>query len=297
MSVPPALPLTVADEPSSGPVILPTPAAMRDWRKRQQGSIGLVPTMGFLHEGHLALVDRSNAENDHTVVSIFVNPTQFGANEDLSRYPRDEARDLRLLAERGVAAVYMPTAEVVYPPGFETYVEPGATAAPLEGTARPGHFRGVLTVVLKLFTAVSPDRAYFGRKDAQQLRVIQRMTRDFDLGIDIVPCPTIREADGLAMSSRNVYLSAEERSAALVLSRGLKAAAAAFADGVRDADSLRAIAREPIAAEPLCNLEYLSLADDVSLAEVHGKVMGPVLMSVAARFGRTRLIDNIELSD
>jgi pantoate--beta-alanine ligase len=275
--------------------ILATPQKMHAWRDRQPGAVGLVPTMGYLHEGHLELVRRSRAENDLTVVSIFVNPTQFGANEDLSRYPRDEERDLRLLRDLGVAGVYLPSAEVIYPAGFETYVEPGPTAAPLEGTARPGHFRGVLTVVLKLFTAVRPDRAYFGRKDAQQLRVIQRMTRDFDLGIEIVPCPTVREADGLAMSSRNVYLDKRDRQAARVLSTGLRQAKAAFDDGVRDAGELRAIARRPMEAEPRCQLEYLSLADDVTLVEIEGSIAGPALMSVAARFGSTRLIDNIEL--
>lgn len=281
---------------AAGPIILPTPAAMREWRGRQAGTVGLVPTMGFLHAGHLALVDRSQFENDATVVSIFVNPAQFGAHEDLSRYPRDEARDLAYLKERGVDAVYMPDAQAMYPPGYETYVEPGATGQPLEGSFRPGHFRGVLTVVLKLFTAVRPDRAYFGRKDAQQLRVIQRMTRDFDLGLAIVPCPTIREEDGLAMSSRNVYLSAEHRVAARVLSEGLRAARDAFQDGVRDAETIRSIARSKIESEPLCQLEYLSLADDGTLVEVNGQVVGPALVSVAARFGATRLIDNIELA-
>lgn len=292
MSEPSTIP--AAGAPGS-PLILSTPAAIREWRRAQRGTVGLVPTMGFLHEGHLALVDRSQAENDLTVVSIFVNPMQFGANEDLSRYPRDEARDLCLLAERHVAAVYMPTVDVIYPPGFETYVEPGPTASPLEGASRPGHFRGVLTVVLKLFMAVEPDRAYFGRKDAQQLRVIQRMTRDFDLPVEIVPCTTVREQDGLAMSSRNVYLSPEQRVAACVLRLGLLAAHDAFNDGVRNAEALRGIVRSTLASEPLCQPDYVSLADDSSLVEIDGPIEGRALLSVAARFGTTRLIDNIEL--
>lgn len=275
--------------------IIESPAAMHTWRRGRSGTVGLVPTMGYLHEGHLALARRSLAENDETVVSIFVNPTQFGPDEDLERYPRDEERDLRLLRELGVRAVYLPTPNAIYPPGFETYVEPGDTAAPLEGSARPGHFRGVLTVVLKLFNAVQPRRAYFGRKDAQQLRVIRRMTADLDLDIEIVPCPIVRESDGLAMSSRNVYLSQEERAAATVLGKALHEAADAFAAGERDAGALRKQIRARIEAEPLAHIEYVSVADDLSLDEIDGQIESRALASLAVRFGSTRLIDNVEL--
>lgn len=275
--------------------ILETPEAMRAWRRQQAGSVGLVPTMGYLHEGHMALVDAARRDNDYVAVSIFVNPTQFGPNEDFERYPRDEARDLDMLRQAGVAAVYMPSPTTMYPDGFETYVEPGATAAPLEGAARPGHFKGVLTVVLKLFHAVEPDRAYFGRKDAQQLRVIRRMVRDFDMGIEIVPCPIVRESDGLAMSSRNVYLSPEERAAAIVISQALGEAQDAHGSGERDAATLRNMVQERLAAEPLAKPEYVSLADDDSLEEIRGSIAGRALLSVAVRFGSTRLIDNVEL--
>ncbi len=275
--------------------IIESPAAMHTWRRGRSGTVGLVPTMGYLHEGHLALARRSLAENDETVVSIFVNPTQFGPDEDLERYPRDEERDLRLLRELGVRAVYLPTPNAIYPPGFETYVEPGDTAAPLEGSARPGHFRGVLTVVLKLFNAVQPRRAYFGRKDAQQLRVIRRMTADLDLDIEIVPCPIVRESDGLAMSSRNVYLSQEERAAATVLGKALHEAADAFAAGERDAGALQKQIRARIEAEPLAHIEYVSVADDLSLDEIDGQIESRALASLAVRFGSTRLIDNVEL--
>jgi pantoate--beta-alanine ligase len=275
--------------------LIDSPAAMRKWRSHQSGTVGLVPTMGYLHEGHLGLARRSLEDNDLTVVSIFVNPAQFGPNEDLDRYPRDEERDLRLLRELGVHAVYLPSPNTMYPENYETYVEPGRTAAPLEGASRPGHFRGVLTVVLKLLTAVRPDRAYFGRKDAQQLRVIRRMVVDFDLGIEVVPCPIVREDDGLAMSSRNVYLKPEERTAAVVLNRALSEAAAAFDAGERDAGRLRGIIRSRIEGEPLAAIDYVSVADDGSLEEIDGRIAGRALASLAVRFGSTRLIDNVEL--
>ena len=254
-----------------------------------------MPTMGYLHEGHLSLVRRCRDENDATVVSIFVNPTQFGPNEDLERYPRDEERDMAFLRELEVDAVYMPSSGAMYPPGFETYVEPGATAEPLEGASRPGHFRGVLTVVLKLFNAVTPDRAYFGRKDAQQLRVIRRMVADLDLGVEVVPCPIVREPDGLAMSSRNVYLSPEERAAAVVLSKALQECVDAFTAGQRDAGRLRDLIRGRIEGEPLARIDYVSIADDVSLKELDGQIESRALASLAVRFGSTRLIDNVEL--
>lgn len=275
--------------------IVTTPAGMRAWRKAFPGTVGLVPTMGYLHEGHLSLVRESVGDNDATVASIFVNPTQFGPNEDFERYPRDEERDLAMLKDAGVAAVYMPTVHDIYPEGYETYVIPGATAERLEGASRPGHFRGVVTIVLKLFTATGADRAYFGRKDAQQLRVIRRMAKDLDLGVEIVPCPIIREPDGLAMSSRNVYLSPEDRAAAVVLSKGLRAAETAYREGERGSDRLRGIVRDIVSSEPRATLDYVSLADDVTLEEIEGRVGGPALISLAAKFGATRLIDNIEL--
>lgn len=278
------------------PTILTTAAAMRRWRAANSGSCGFVPTMGYLHEGHLELVRRSIEENLHTVVSIFVNPMQFGPNEDFSRYPRDEVRDLAQLSAAGVDAVYLPSANDMYPEGYQTYVEVERVTQPLEGASRPGHFRGVTTVVLKLFNAVGADRAYFGRKDAQQLRVVQRMARDLDLGTEVVPCPIVREPDGLAMSSRNVYLSPEQRSAAVILKRSLDFAAARWAEGERDADSLRKLVRDTIATEPLAEIDYVSLADDVSLEEIHGRAERPALLSMVVKFGKTRLLDNIELT-
>jgi pantoate--beta-alanine ligase len=268
---------------------------MHAWRRARLGTVGFVPTMGYLHEGHLELVRRAKAENDLAVVSIFVNPSQFGPNEDFERYPRNEARDLALLRGCGVEAVYMPTPGAMYPPGYQTWVEVTEVTRPLEGAARPGHFRGVATVVLKLFTAVQPDRAYFGRKDAQQLRVIQRMVRDLDLAVEVVPCDIVREPDGLAMSSRNVYLSPSERAAAPVLYRALCEARRSYEAGERDAGALRAGVLAAIEAEPLAKVDYVSLADSANLEELHGAIDRPALLSLAARFGATRLIDNVEL--
>ncbi|MGE3075207.1 MAG: pantoate--beta-alanine ligase [Dehalococcoidia bacterium] len=278
------------------PVILTTPAAMRRWRAANSGSLGFVPTMGYLHEGHMDLVHRSIEENLHTVVSIFVNPTQFGPHEDFSRYPRDEVRDLAQLSAAGVDAVYLPGATDMYPEGYQTYVEVEQVTQPLEGAARPGHFRGVTTVVLKLFNAVRPDRAYFGRKDAQQLRVIQRMVRDLDIGVEVVPCDIVREPDGLALSSRNVYLSPEQRAAAPILKQSLDDARALWDSGERDADALREAVTSKLDGELLADLEYVSLADNVTLDELHGAVIRPALLSLVAKFGKTRLLDNIELA-
>jgi pantoate--beta-alanine ligase len=276
--------------------VLTTPAAIRRWRASRTGSVGFVPTMGFLHEGHLSLVHRARDENVSVVVSIFVNPAQFGPNEDFERYPRDEVRDLALLSEASVDAVYLPSAGEMYPPGYQTYVDVEQVTQPLEGASRPGHFRGVATVVLKLFNAVTPDRAYFGRKDAQQLRVIQRMTRDLHLATEIVPCDIVREPDGLAMSSRNVYLTPEQRAAAPVLRRALLEARDAFAAGERDAESLRRSVHARISAGPRAAIEYVSLAEDSTLAELHGTVIVPALLSLVVRFGKTRLLDNVELA-
>jgi pantoate--beta-alanine ligase len=275
--------------------VLTTPDAMRRWRSEVSGSVGFVPTMGYLHEGHLTLVRRSCDENLHTVASIFVNPTQFGPGEDFERYPRDEVRDLAQLREAGVEAVYLPSAAEMYPPGYQTYVDVEHVSERLEGASRPGHFRGVTTVVLKLLNAVSPDRAYFGRKDAQQLRVVQRMVRDLDLATQIVPCDIVREPDGLAMSSRNVYLTPAERSAAPVLYRALCEARDLFNAGERDADQLRFRVAERISAQPEGKIEYISLADDVTLKEIDGRIERPALLSLVVRFGKTRLLDNTEL--
>ncbi len=275
--------------------ILITPRAMRSWRRAEGGTVGLVPTMGYLHEGHLTLVRRSVSENRRTVVSIFVNPTQFGPGEDFERYPRDEVRDLALLRECAVDAVYLPSAAEMYPHGFQTFVDVEQVTRPLEGAARPGHFRGVTTIVLKLLNAVEPDRAYFGRKDAQQLRVVQRMVEDLNVPSEIVPCDIVREADGLAMSSRNVYLSPEQRAAAPVIHRALAEARARFDGGERSVAVIRNLVSEMLAAEPLAAIEYVSLAGDRTLDELDGAIDRPALLSVVVRFGPTRLLDNVEL--
>jgi pantoate--beta-alanine ligase len=258
------------------------------------GRVGLVPTMGYLHEGHLSLVRRARQDCDHVVVSIFVNPAQFGPKEDLSKYPRDLERDLGLLAPLGVDLVWMPTAEIMYPPGYQTWVEVEAITQPLEGAMRPGHFRGVTTVVAKLFNAVQPHNAYFGQKDAQQAAVIRQMARDLSYPIKIVVCPIVREPDGLAMSSRNVYLDPEQRKAATVLSRSLRAAEEMYERGERDAENLRATMKEVLASEPLAQVQYVSCADYDTLEELEA-VTGKALLSMAVFVGQTRLIDNLVL--
>ena len=267
---------------------------MRAWRSAVAGDVGLVPTMGYLHEGHLSLVRAAREANAHVVTSIFVNPTQFAPNEDLSRYPRDEARDLALLEVERVDAVFAPSVEEMYPDGFSTYVTVEGLTSRLEGASRPTHFRGVTTVVLKLLNAVQPQRAYFGRKDAQQLAVIRHMVRDLDVPVEIVGLPIVRDADGLALSSRNVYLTADQRQAALALSRSLRAAAKLFAGGERDATVIRARVEALLAAEPLAAVDYVSVADAESLEELE-RIDRPALVSLAVRFGSTRLIDNTTL--
>jgi len=267
---------------------------LRAVRASLTGVFGLVPTMGYLHEGHLSLVRRARAECDHVGVSIFVNPTQFGPREDLAAYPRDLDRDLRLLESLGVDVVWAPTLEVVYPTGFQTWVTVEQVAAPLEGRHRPGHFRGVATVVAKLFNAFTPDKAYFGQKDAQQVVIIKRMAQDLNFPLEVVVASTVREADGLALSSRNVYLNPEERQAATVLYRALSAAKARYDAGERDAEMLRAVMSATLAAEPLAREEYVSAADPDTLAELERVEQG-VLLSLAVRIGKTRLIDNFLL--
>jgi pantoate--beta-alanine ligase len=250
--------------------------------------------MGYLHEGHLSLIRRAKAECDHVAVSIFVNPTQFGPGEDLSKYPRDLERDLRLIEPLGVDLVWTPTAEVMYPNRYQTWVEMETLTKPLEGAMRPTHFRGVTTVVAKLFNAVQPHKAYFGQKDAQQAAVIRQMTRDLSYPIEVVVCPIVREADGLAMSSRNKYLEGDDRKAALVLSRALTAAKELYDAGERDAEKLREKMKKIIAAEPRAQLQYVSCADYDTLAELD-TVTGRTLLSMAVLIGRTRLIDNFVL--
>ena len=268
----------------------------RGLRRGLRGSVGLVPTMGALHEGHLSLVRRARAENDAVVATIFVNPTQFGPGEDLAKYPRSLAGDLARLGAEGVDLVFTPEAASVYPPGFQTWVVPGSLAEPLEGARRPEHFRGVLTVVAKLFHVVEPDRAYFGQKDAQQAILVRRMAADLDLSVRIVVCPIVRERDGLALSSRNAYLTPEERRAAPVLYRSLRAVSAAWVAGQRRGDRLREAAHAVLATEPFAAPDYVSAADPETLAEIE-TATGGVLVSMAVRFGTTRLLDNILLPE
>ncbi len=267
---------------------------LRAARLSLKGTVGLVPTMGFLHEGHLSLIRQAKTECDHVVVSIFVNPTQFGPTEDLSKYPRDLERDLGLIEPLGVDFVWTPTAEVMYPAGYQTWVEVDAITRPLEGAMRPGHFKGVATVVAKLFNGVQPHKAYFGQKDAQQVAVIRQMTRDLNFPLEVVVCPIIREADGLAMSSRNKYLEGPQRKAALVLFHALSAAKELYEGGERDAEKIRARMREVIQAEAQAELQYVSCADYDTLEELD-IVKGKTLLSQAVFIGKTRLIDNFIL--
>jgi pantoate--beta-alanine ligase len=253
---------------------------------------GLVPTMGYLHEGHLSLVRQARAENDRVVVSIYVNPTQFSPNEDLDNYPRDLANDLRLLKTEGVDLVFAPHDHAMYPPGFQTFVTVMDVSAPLEGASRPTHFRGVTTIVAKLFNIIQPQRAYFGQKDAQQTVVLKQMVKDLNYNLDLIVCPIVREEDGLAQSSRNKYLSPEQRQAAPVLSRAIQAALAAFEAGERDAESLRKIMRAIISEEPLARIDYVSVADPALLEELD-TIRDSALFSMAVFFGKTRLIDNL----
>src|SRR5690606_1743047 len=257
------------------------------------GSVGLVPTMGALHEGHLALVRRARSDNDAVIVTIFVNPAQFNDPKDLATYPKTLECDLALLRDSGVALVFTPTAEVMYPPGYQTYVTVEQITQMLEGAHRPGHFRGVATVVAKLFNLTQPQRAYFGQKDAQQVMVIRRMVADLNFPLEIVVCPTVREPDGLALSSRNRNLTPEQREAAPVLFRALLSAKAAYEQGERDPEMLRRAMRDTLAAEPLAEVDYVSVADAETLEELVEPVNRPALVSLAVRIGQTRLIDNL----
>jgi pantoate--beta-alanine ligase len=264
---------------------------------RERETLGFVPTMGYLHAGHMSLVEMARGQNDIVAVSIFVNPTQFGPNEDLSRYPRDMERDLGMLREAGVDWVFAPSAEEIYPPGYSTYVEVKGVTERLEGAARPGHFTGVATVVAKLFNIVQPHRAYFGQKDAQQVVVVRRMVADLNFPVEIVVGPTVREPDGLAMSSRNAYLNPQERQAALVLYRSLNAVKELWDKGERRGSVLREAMGRTLAAEPLARPDYVSVADPLTLEELDdGGEAREALASLAVRVGNTRLIDNIVLA-
>jgi pantoate--beta-alanine ligase len=272
--------------------ILRTIDSVRQWVRAQRGRpIHFVPTMGYFHEGHLSLMRRARADGGAVIVSIFVNPLQFGSNEDLARYPRDFERDRQMAESVGVEAIFCPTVEEMYPAGYQTEVCVKKLSQLLCGRSRPGHFEGVATVVLKLFHIVTPDRAYFGMKDYQQLRIIQQLTRDMNLPIEIVPCPIVREADGLAMSSRNVYLTPDERAAATVLYRSLQWAQAQYAAGERDAARLRTGVHEQIAAEPLARIDYVAVVDAETLQPIE-RLERPTLVALAVFFGAARLIDN-----
>jgi pantoate--beta-alanine ligase len=264
-------------------------AASRKWRVERL-SIGLVPTMGALHAGHLSLIEQACRDNSKVVVSIFVNPIQFGPGEDFERYPREAERDAELLRKAGIDAVYRPSVELMYPPGSSTRIRVAGVSEGLEGTARPGHFDGVATVVAKLLSAVDPDRAYFGQKDAQQVAVVKRLTRDLDLPVEIRVGATVREADGLALSSRNAYLSPDERRAAVCLSSALRLAADVYAGGERRPERLRQTLLVRLEAEPLARMEYAEVVEPESF-----RAPGSLAV-LAVRIGSTRLIDNHDLS-
>lgn len=274
---------------------VPDMAGWSDSQRREGRRIALVPTMGFLHDGHLSLVRRGRELADRLVVSIFVNPAQFGPNEDFASYPRDFERDRRLLEEAGVDVLFHPSVEEMYPAGYQTYVSVEQLSRPLCGNFRPSHFRGVATVVTKLFAIVRPDLAVFGEKDYQQLLIVRRLSLDLNLGVEIVAHPTVRDQDGLALSSRNAYLDPREKKAALSLYRGLKKAESLARGGVDDGTTLRNAAREEIEKEPLARVEYVTLCDPESLREID-RLEGQAVLCVAARVGRARLIDNLRLS-
>ena len=267
---------------------------MRQVRQELPEPVGFVPTMGYLHDGHLALVKQARAENSSVVVSIFVNPTQFAPTEDLAQYPRDMERDLALLEKERTDIVFAPLAEKMYPPQFNSWVEVSKITERLEGASRPTHFRGVTTVVAKLFNIVQPDKAYFGQKDAQQATVIKKMVADLNMNLEVITCPTVREPDGLAMSSRNTYLNPEERQAAVVLHQSLGLAQQLWSQGEKDAERIRRAMTELIQKQPLANIDYVSIADNNTLEELD-VVRPPALVSLAVRIGKTRLIDNVVL--
>ena len=267
---------------------------IRALRQKLSGTVGFVPTMGYLHEGHLALVKQARIENSAVIVSIYVNPTQFGPREDFGAYPRELNRDLELLRGEGVDIVFVPSDEEMYPPEFSSWVDVEKVTERLEGASRPRHFRGVATVVAKLFNIVQPSRAYFGQKDAQQVVVIKRMVADLNMGIEVVVVPTVRESDGLAMSSRNIYLSPGERQAATILFKALTLARQLRRGGEKDAEKIRRQMTSLIQKEPLARIDYVSIADAETLEEL-SLIDRPALASLAVRIGKTRLIDNMPL--
>lgn len=270
-------------------------AAMKEFAKtvKKNGKrLGLVPTMGYLHEGHLSLMKQAKAECDIVAASVFVNPIQFGAGEDFEEYPRDLSHDIDIAGKAGVDVIFVPSAAEMYPQDFRSYVEVTDITQQMCGSSRPGHFRGVTTVVNKLFNIIQPDRAYFGQKDAQQVAVIKRMVKDLNMNVEIITCPIVRETDGLALSSRNIYLNDNERTAALVLSRSLRATQGQLQAGLRDAEKVRAYLHDAISREPLAEIDYIAVCDANTLKEVD-TIEGTVLIAIAARFGKTRLIDNI----
>ena len=267
---------------------------IRALRQQLNGTVGFVPTMGYLHKGHLALVKQATMDNSSVIVSVYVNPTQFGSREDFGAYPRELNRDLELLREEGVDIVFVPSDDEMYPPEHSSWVDVEKVTERLEGASRPGHFRGVATVVAKLFNIVQPTRAYFGQKDAQQVVVIKRMVADLNLGMDIVVVPTVREKDGLAMSSRNIYLSTGERQAATILFKALTLALQLRLGGENDANKLREQMTSLVQKETLAQIDYISIADAETLEELN-LIDRPALASLAVRIGKTRLIDNMPL--
>jgi len=274
--------------------VVETVAEMKRLRHDLAEPVGLVPTMGYLHEGHLSLVKRARAENATVVASIFVNPAQFGPQEDFSCYPRDIERDLDMLERERTDVVFMPSVAEMYPAQFDSQVEAGKVTQRLEGACRPTHFRGVTTVVAKLFNIVQPTKAYFGQKDAQQAIVIKKMVADLNMNLEVVVCTTVREPDGLAMSSRNTYLNPEERRAAVVLYESLCLAQKLWSQGARNAGRIRQEMRVLIQQQPLANIDYVSIADAETLDELD-EISPPALVSLAVKFGKTRLIDNVVL--
>ena len=272
--------------------VVETVAAMRQVRKNLEEPVGFVATMGFFHEGHLSLVRKARAVNASVVVSIFVNPAQFGPTEDFHTYPRDLPRDLSLLEKERVDVVFAPSVEEMYPEGFNSWIDVEGVTERLEGASRPGHFRGVATVVNKLFNIIQPNVSYFGQKDAQQAVVIKKMVRELDMDLEIITMPTVREPDGLAISSRNVGLNPEERKAAPILHRALRLAQELWGKGEKDAESIRKQMRELIQKEPLASIDYVSIADPYTLEEME-EVRAPALVSLAVKIGKTRLIDNV----
>lgn len=274
--------------------IIKTISEMRELRKTLPEPVGFVATMGYLHEGHISLVRKAKEENASVIVSIFVNPTQFGPNEDFEKYPRDIDGDLEILEEEGVDAVFAPEADEIYPKDFNSRVEVIGITQKLEGNCRPGHFRGVTTIVNKLFNIVTPNKAYFGQKDAQQAIVINKMVKDLNMNLEVITCPTIREPDGLAMSSRNVYLRPEDRQSATVLYRALMLAKDLYQQGERNAETVRTEMVRLIKTEEPARIDYVSVADPVTLEELD-EISGKALVSLAVKFYKTRLIDNIVL--